>query len=126
MGEIIVPAIVRDGFALTVEHRGGVRLKLSGNADLEMLPVLGPFLLQLHDQVIHEGERQVTVDLRELYFMNSSCFKALIMWIASVSKLDSRAMYTVQFVSNPKLHWQRRNLDAMQAFAPSLVEVVTA
>ena len=59
------------------------------------------------------------VDLRELYFMNSSCFKALLIWIAAIKKLIPVNAYGVKFLTNPKQTWQRRNLRAMQEFAPN-------
>lgn len=124
MGTVVVPAIVREGYSVQVDHPQEVRLKISGNADMELLPRLSPLLLQLHEQVVDAKQRLVVVDFRDLYFMNSSCFKTIITWISWVQKLDGAAIYTVQFISNPNLHWQRRNLEAIKQFAPEIVEIV--
>ena len=43
MKVIALPAIVREGFSITVEAQERPRLKLVGNADMEMLPVLEPW-----------------------------------------------------------------------------------
>lgn len=35
---------------------------------------------------------------------------------------DPRA-YAVRFLTNPKIHWQRRSLEALRYLAPKVVEV---
>jgi hypothetical protein len=126
MDGIVVPAIIREAFTLSVERRQEVCFKLTGNAEMEMLPILGPYLVQLHEHLCHEREGSVVVDMSELYFMNSSCFKAIITWISGIRKLEPSEAYKVRFVTNPKLHWQRRNLEAIREFAPSIVEVIAS
>lgn len=121
MKVIALPAIVREGFSITVEAQERPRLKLVGNADMEMLPVLGPYLRNLHESVLTGGAPMVEVDIRELYFMNSSCFKAFVTWIAEIAKLDPAQRYQVRFLANSRLHWQRRNLAAMQSYAANVV-----
>lgn len=126
MGDVTLPAIIREGFSISFEQRDQPCLKLTGNADMEMLPVLGPLLSQFHAQVLQQGSEAVIVDMRELYFMNSSCFKSMLTWISDISKLGSIGYYRVRFLTNRKLHWQKRNLESMQAFAPGLVEIVAS
>jgi len=120
---IVLPAIVREGFSIRVESGKDTCLKLSGNADMEMVPLLGPYLSRVHEQLCRMGARSVTVDLRELYFMNSSCFKAMITWIASVNSLEQGQKYDVKFMTNSRLNWQRRNLRSILDFAPNIVVV---
>jgi hypothetical protein len=123
MTEIGIPSIVREGFTLSVERNRCFQLHIMGNADMDTLPFLGPFLDKVHEAILAARERLVEVDLHKLYFMNSSCFKAVITWIATVKK-SSAAPYTVRFLANPNLHWQKRNLDAIRQFAPGIVEIV--
>jgi hypothetical protein len=54
--------------------------------------------------------------------MNSSCFKAFVSLIDTVSRTDPRA-YSVCFLTNPRIHWQRRSLEALRYLAPKVVEV---
>jgi hypothetical protein len=121
--DVDLPAIVREGFAIAANKGDPICLTISGNADMEMVPLLGPFLQQFHEKIGELGVRLVLVDLRNLYFMNSSCIKALLTWIASVKKLTLGDLYRVQFLTNPKQHWQKRSLRAIQDFAPSIVVV---
>jgi hypothetical protein len=125
MSTVRVKDVVRDGFTMTLATGEVAQMKLTGNADMEALPLVGPFLSQVNDWILQQGERRIIVDFRELYFMNSSCFKAMLTWISGIGKLDAGRRYTVRFLANPNLHWQSRNLDAVTQFAPSIVEVVT-
>jgi hypothetical protein len=122
---IIVPPISRDGFSLDVaDVNDELHVRVVGNADMEVLPAMTPFLRQLHDELGRAGIREIKVDLRELLFMNSSCLKSFVLWISSVSKLPPDSAYRIRFLSNSRLHWQRRSLEALRAFAPQVVEIV--
>jgi hypothetical protein len=118
-----LPGLRGEGYTVAVETTDALVLRMSGNADLELLPRLGPFLKQLHGEVHRVGAPSVTVDIRELYFMNSSCLKAFITWIVTVSKADAHLRYRIRFLSNPNLRWQQKTLEAMKAFAPDLIDV---
>lgn len=48
MDDIAIPAIVREGFTVAVKSSDGVRIILSGNADMAVVPLLGPYLSQVH------------------------------------------------------------------------------
>jgi len=116
--------IVRgEGFTLALHEGDWLSLQISGNADLQMLPRLGPFLKQVHREACRARVDFITVDFSELYFMNSSCLKSLITWVVTVSKLDPESRYRIRFLSNGNLRWQQRSLESMQAFAPGLVDI---
>ena len=96
--------------------------RLWGNADLRVSGPLGPFL----DSVDHEARRhqvrEVVADLRELVFMNSSCLKEFVRWVAQVEDKVARP-YHIRFLSDPSAQWQTRSLQALRAFAPELVTI---
>ena len=117
----LIPAVVREGFSIRIEGEGPYSVVLSGNADMESLPVLGPFLTELHSKLQSRRVAVVTVDLRDLYFMNSSCLKSFIIWIAGIKKLGPGDSYQVRFLTNPAFKWQDRNIEALQEFAPAIV-----
>ena len=126
MESMRIPVVRGDGFTLALHDGESMSLQVSGNADLEMLPQLGPFLKQVHSELCRARADFITVDLRELYFMNSSCLKSFITWVVSVSKLDTNSRYRIRFLSNSNLRWQQRSLESMQAFAPGLVDIELA
>ena len=63
------------------------------------------------------------VDVRELEFMNSSCFKSIVSWLTSIMELPPPEQYKVHFLSNPERLWQRRSLHALRSFALMLVTI---
>ena len=96
---------------------------MNGNADSLVRDVLERFLRELHNEACRVGISEVKLDIRELYFLNSSCMKLLVTWFTSLRELDSAKQYRVVVHSSPKLHWQRRSFDALRYIADGLVTV---
>ena len=116
--------LVREGFALKSEldDQGSIVVTFTGNGDMEAVDALGGFLKLVHRSAVELRVARVVFDLSGLYFMNSSCFKAFVTLIDTVSRTEPRA-YGVCFRTNPRIHWQRRSLEALRYLAPKVVEV---
>jgi hypothetical protein len=106
---------------LTREETGLVA-KLSGTADLRVTDSVEAILTRVHQKALELGIPEVQMDLRELEFMNSSCFKSFVSWISDVSDLTT-GQYRIRFLSNPSILWQRRSLHALSCFAAELVTI---
>jgi hypothetical protein len=119
--------------ALPVEHAAELRArliredtaliaKLSGTADLRVTDSVEAILNRVHQKAIELGISEVRMDLRELEFMNSSCFKSFVSWISEVSDMPA-GQYRIRFLSNPSILWQRRSLHALSCFAAELITI---
>jgi hypothetical protein len=104
---------------------GVVRVRFSGTADLEAKDDLEVFVKKLHREAVRLSATKVIVDFRELEFMNSSCFKIFVAWLAQVRDLEATQQYRIHLLSNPNLLWQRRGLAALSCFAVDLVTIET-
>jgi len=125
MGEPQISGIKDVEFEATAAFDGqALVLRLLGNADLRVNAPLGPFLDSVDDQARRAHTGEVVADFRQLVFMNSSCLKEFVRWIAQV---DERATdhYRIRFLSDPSAQWQSRSLQALRAFAPNLVTIET-
>lgn len=100
---------------------GVLALKLAGTADATSEAALTTLLTHLHAELVQVVAREARVDLRNLEFMNSSCFKAFITWILAVDKASQR--YPIRFLCNPAFHWQKRSLRALVNFGGDIVSV---
>ena len=100
---------------------GDVRLKLVGSADARAVEPLSSLLPRLHAEATRVGAKRVVVDLLELEFMNSSCFKSFVTWISMVRKAP--VQYSISLLSNPSMLWQKRSLHALACFAADLVTI---
>lgn len=117
-----VGAVNKESFSLEPELQDGrLVLRFVGNGDMEAAPTMGPYLRLIHAEAQAQSVREVVVDMHELYFMNSSCFKAFVAWIDQVSGLGDKG-YQIRIWSEPNLHWQRRSLEAMRRIAPEVVK----
>jgi hypothetical protein len=103
----------------------GIRIvaRLGGNADYAAMDALEMLLTRVQAEASRLGVAEVLVDLRQLEFMNSSCFKSFVSWISDVQELEPAQRYKIRFVSNPALHWQKRSLHALRCFAVELITV---
>jgi hypothetical protein len=108
-----------------VPSREGTRitLRFSGNADTEAQAGLSAFLEKVHANAIDSGVTLVVVNLDELYFMTSSCFKCLVTWLIEIEKMELALRYRVHFEPNPKLHWQNRSLEALRNLSRGVVHI---
>lgn len=93
----------------------------TGTGDVAAIELLGDYLKRLHREAERLLVAEVACDFRQLSFMNSSCFKAFVVWIDTV-KNASRS-YRIRFLTDPGMHWQRRSLEALRRLATEVVSV---
>jgi hypothetical protein len=116
--------VVHTGFSLTPSLAlGEFVIKFAGNADMAAVATLAAYLRLVHREAQSLQVKEVTFDLKELYFMNSSCFKSFVTWIDLVSSGSTDGLYRIKFLGNAKLHWQRRSLEALRCLAQDVVTV---
>jgi ABC-type transporter Mla MlaB component len=94
---------------------------LSGLAELPDQQNLGRLMRALHQAAQQQQVRLVELDLRGMRFMNSSCFKELVTWLASAQAVSAGQRYAVRFVADPLVRWQRSGAAALVTFAGDLV-----
>lgn len=95
-------------------------LQIAGNGDMAAIEPLSRYLKEVHVETLRTGATAVRLDVRDLYFLNSSCLKSLLSWISQLAA-DATPAYRVCFVTSPQLHWQRRSLEALRRLAPHVV-----
>lgn len=123
MNEIALPVEQAAELRARLTREGGALVaKLSGTADLRVTDSVEAILNRVHQKAMELGIVEVHMDLRELEFMNSSCFKSFVSWISDVSELPT-GQYRIRFLSNPSILWQRRSLHALSCFAAELVTI---
>ena len=100
---------------------GKLTVSFNGTGDVAAIELLASYLKRVHAEAERLAISQVTCDFRKLSFMNSSCFKAFVVWIDTV-KNATRA-YRIRFLTDPEMHWQRRSLEALRRLATNVVSV---
>jgi hypothetical protein len=119
-----ISELVRDGFVLRPQKIGSeLRVEFSGCADSEAQPLLPSYLRQLHAEVERLRVLEVVVDIHDLYFINSSCLKALVAWIDLLNGIPPTERYRIRFQKDPNLRWQTRSFDALHRMCMSHVSV---
>jgi hypothetical protein len=95
-------------------------VRLSGNADQLVRDPLHALLAELKREAAKWTAEEVVVDVRDLYFMNSSCLSVIVRWITGLPKTGG---WHVRFVCNTNLRWQKRSLQAMATLGDGLVVI---
>ena len=114
--------VTTDGLRLWASaENGGLTVAMSGNCEMESIPLLDSYFASLHSEVTRAGTTKVVLDCESLYFMNSSSIKCFVTWLAKVRQLAQPNRYRVHFKTNKQFAWQRRSLEAVRRYAPDLV-----
>jgi hypothetical protein len=115
-----------DAFSARITRNGEtLHVFLEGDANMSAVAEIGRTLDDVHKAARRDPTSVVLIDLRNLEFMNSSCFKKFVSWLGHVQALDQGEQYRIRFLSDPNMHWQRRSLHVLQCFAPNVVTVET-
>ncbi|WP_017307036.1 slr1659 superfamily regulator [Spirulina subsalsa] len=84
-------------------------LSLSGSKDYEPIK-------QLLEDVVSQDLEQVILDLKELYFLNSSGISMLSKFVIGMRKSDTQLIV----IGSDDIPWQKKSLSNLQKFLPSL------
>jgi hypothetical protein len=122
-----LPSIDADGFTLrSANNAGRLEVRLVGNADMRVADQLDVALEGLAAAMPKQAKAELAFDIRELYFMNSSCFKCFVSLIVSTLDQPKPQQFSVVFLSNPRMHWQDRSLEALRSIATEVVRIETS
>jgi hypothetical protein len=114
-----LPYIEEEGLTLGPVPGAVGRVRFAGTGEAEGAAVLDRFLGLLHQQAVSRELSEVTLDLWELEFINSSCLKAMVAWIY---KVDTEGRpYKIRLLRDASLHWQRTSIATLQRLAPEVV-----
>jgi hypothetical protein len=109
--------------AMLTHEAPALVVRLQGTADLRVTDTVESILNSVHAKAMELSIAEVKMDLRDLEFMNSSCFKSFVSWIGQVQDLPEAGQYRILFLSNPSILWQRRSLHALSCFAADLIKI---
>ena len=99
-----------------------IRARVSGTASQrEVAPLEAFFAMLAREAMITDPPRLLTLDVRDLRYMNSSHFKLLISMVAKLKK--SPAPVKLRLLVNDAYHWQKRGLPALKHLAEDLIDI---
>jgi anti-anti-sigma factor len=106
----------------TVEN-GTIVVRMRGNADVVAKPHVVELLAQVDAHALAIKAKEAVVDVKELYFMNSTCLSLVMRWVSQLSERTGSQRFPVRFVTNKNLRWQQRSLSAISTLARGLVTI---
>lgn len=102
---------------------GQLSVVFAGSADSRSQDAIAHLLGRVHAEAMRLGLPEVSVDFRQCDFVNSSCFKAFVVWLEQIQELEENQQYKLRFFSDDTKAWQRRSLQALSCFAIELVHI---
>lgn len=105
---------------------GQLSVQFAGSADSRSQGAIEAMLAKVHTEALRLRVPEVAVDFREFDFVNSSCFKAFVVWLEQIQELEEGTQYRLRFYSDDTKAWQRRSLQALSCFAIELVHIENA
>jgi len=123
LAELELAASGQDGMAARGwEAEGLIVLQLEGKAESLDGDRLLALLKQLHARAVLQGARAVVVDIQQLKFMTSSCFKGFVAWVSLVQE-DPAERYQIRFRVNPAIRWQNGSIRTLVSFGVDTVSI---
>lgn len=110
-------------------HEAGVKLEvkgnilyISGNIISETPGVfMAPFLRSLHENIVKNGLKTITLNVTELTFLNSSGIRELVDWILLLEELPAEKQYSINIIYNSRHLWQESSVSTLVYLNPNLV-----
>lgn len=107
--------LLGDGFRLKPRREGSrLVVEFSGSVEHKSHDELQAFFRRLHAEAQRVVATQVTLDVRQLEFVDSSCFNVFVVWIDSLNRLAPLVRYRIRFLRDPNRRWQIRGFDALK------------
>lgn len=100
-----------------------LNVRFMGSAESFAMADVDAFLQRVHTAALDSRLPAVCVDMRELEFMSSSCFKTFVTWIGALQQVQADRQYRIRFLGDRTRPWQRRSLSALACFAIDLITV---
>jgi hypothetical protein len=77
------------------------------------------YLAEVHDRIVKDACRSMTVDVRGLQFVDSSAIRLFVDW----SSRATEAGYKILFLVDAAMTWQRISFGVLKSMAPATIEI---
>ena len=84
--------------------------------------VLGPCIRGLHQAALADGLQELSVDVRQLTFVNSSAIRLFVDWSSWVGAAGSSG-YRLRFRTDRRITWQRTSFAVLQSLGGKAIAV---
>jgi len=124
MSEYIYEDINAESYKVTSEQSGDeIQINFTGDVDSrDPGQFLNPLFDNLHTWLMENKHPSVTVNFKNLKFMNSSGLKALARWIMKQT-IKSEHKYTIVLIQDKNVTWQVTSLPTLTYLVPGIVKV---
>ena len=99
----------------------GIEMKTEGNTIIFAGSInhprpqvfMEPFISEVHDAIIEKGIKEVSLDMTDLKFLNSSGIREIVDWVLKMSKLPDSEKYKINFICSAEHKWQESSITTL-------------
>lgn len=122
MADLSLEKLADEKFFINVS---GTNVIFDGCIDLQNPdPVITPYFEKIHEQIISNDIKEVTLDFKNLNFLNSSGIKTITKWIMKIPTLPDDKKYKMKLYYSESITWQHTSLKILTYLAPGNVEAI--
>jgi hypothetical protein len=85
---------------------------------------LWPFIQSMHKAILKNQIKNISIDLRQLSFINSASLAEFVRWINLLETVGDEERYTIQFICNANQRWQEASISSLVYLNPQCVSKV--
>lgn len=82
---------------------------------------LDPYFTDFNEKAAKSGLKEITVDIRELSYLNSAGIRSLVDWILAMEELPADKKYKINILCSSQHQWQKTSINSLTFLSPSLV-----
>ena len=101
----------KDGIAMKIKN--GI-IDISGNIKCSNPnKIMEPFINEVHNNIIKNEIKSIKIDIRGLFYLNSSGIKQMVNWVLRLEQLSNSQKYIITFLYNPDITWQETFISSL-------------
>lgn len=100
----------------------GILLIIAGEIDMrDPAQAILPHLLNIHEELIAQEIKIISVDFSNLNYVNSSGIKTMISWLMKSKDVPDGKGYKVKIIPNSDIAWQESTFPVIYKLFPDLI-----
>lgn len=111
-------------FIVSLVHEESSTLKIIFTGEIDTSnnsAILSTIIEKVHQIAVDNNISVVETDIRELTFLNSAGIKAIVNWIFKILEMPGDSRYTIIFLKNQDILWQKISIESLTSLAPRYV-----
>ena len=121
-----IPEITSKNFVILIkDNPEKIELLIKGNIDIPNPDqIITPFFTKLDSEILRCKLKEISIDIKELDFINSSGIKILLKFVMNILRRTRDEQYNINFIYDQKVKSQKTRFNSILFLAPDIVKFI--